>query len=245
MITNITNSQIYFGTNCRKYKAGPLNEVIYTTSHVNRDDLDFERLTNYMIKNYEHAPKVNVYSMACSDGSEGWTLAMFLKNKKAEKFLPIKGIDIDYTILDCANSTKLNILPEEIKELKQNGINFNKYFIPAESHMYIFNDSLNDKTRTYIAKPNIAKCFKAERKTVLQEISTITKDFPNVVLCRNFFPYMGSDIENIKYINAFSEKLAKGDLLAIGDFDRSLKFMEILNRHGFEEIFHNVLKKIK
>lgn len=245
MNINISHPKICFGTNSRKYKAGPLKETIYTTSHVIRDDLDFERLTNYMIKNYEHAPKVNVYSMACSDGSEAWTLAMFLKNKNADKFLPIKGVDVDYTILDCANSTKLNILPEEIKKLKQEGIDFNKYFVPSESYMYIYNDSLADQTKTYIAKRNIADCFRAERKTVMQEISTMTKEFPNIVLCRNFFPYMGTSMENIKYVKAFSEKLAKNDILAIGDFDRSLKFIEILNSYGFEEIFHNVFKKIK
>lgn len=234
-----------FGTNHRHFHAGPLKEKIYTTSYVCREDLYFDELVDYMIENYKSSPKVNVYSLACSDGSEAWTLAMFLRERNAHKFLPIKGVDIEPSILSNANSKCLNVRNLEIERLKKFGINFSKYFEPSDKNMLILADSMENETKTYSARDFIKNDFFAERKTILQEVSEMTNEYPKVVLCRNVFPYIGDDNESIYHIKVISEKLAKNDLFVIGDYDRSKRFVENLKNFGFTKVSYNMFKKIR
>lgn len=248
MIINNYNPVINFQSNKRYYKAGPYNETIGTQTVVNREDLDFKNTAKIILKLYKDAPKINIYSVACSDGSEAYTLAMQLLESEsykgeANKCFPITATDIDPTILRCANSKRLNMTNEDINRLKNDGIDYRKYFTPAEKKMYIMNDHLDEETKTFLAKNNIKDHIKFERKTILQQANEITRDIPNVFCCRNVLPYVGDDAEQIRHLQKIGRKLGNNDLLIIGDFDRSLRNIKELKLLGFKEIARNVFKK--
>lgn len=237
---------INFGTNHRWYKGGRPNEKIYTASWVNRGDLRFDDLADFMVSEYAKASKVNVFSLACSDGSEAWTLDMFLReHKNVDKFFPIIGVDIDSGILACANSKLLNVKDSEIESLRDSGVDFYKYFDKYSHKMHISRDSLDSETKTYIAKDFIKNDFIAHERTVLQQIRRLDNEAPNVVLCRNFFPYLNSESECYKYIQNIANALAKNDIFVIGDYDRGKEFLEVLKKFKFAEVHRNIFKLLK
>ncbi|MBE7712784.1 MAG: hypothetical protein E7Z87_03480 [Cyanobacteria bacterium SIG26] len=247
MIINNLTYHISFQSNRRSYKAGPLKETIYTQTDVNRDDLSFKELANIMFELYKKEPKINIYCVACSDGSEPYTITMQLKEHTPKEFsqkcLPIIATDIDPTILRCANSKRLNMTQEDIESLKKDGIDYTKYFEPANKKMYIMNDNLDGKTTTYLAKDNIKDDIIFEKKTILQQGREITNEYPNVFSCRNVLEYIGDDDEQVYYIQQIGKKLAKGDLFLIGDFDRGIRNIRTLQNMGFKEISKNIFVK--
>lgn len=249
MIINNLHPAIYFQSNRRHYKAGPKRTDVGTQTDVNRDDLDFKKATKIIHELYKDAPKVNFYCTACSDGSEAYTFDMHLRENEpykgaSEKFFQIIATDVDPTILRCANSKRLNMTKQNLESLKNDGIDYKKYFTEYSDKMYIMNDHIDDKTSTYTVNDNIKNDIIFEQKSILQQASELNRYNPNIFCCRNVLPYVGDDAEQAHYIRKIGNKLGKNDLLIIGDFDRGLYNIRTLKNIGFVEIEHNMFIKI-
>ena len=67
----------------------------------------WEPTVKYLEERFKDVEKVNIYNLACSDGSEPLSLAMLIKSKfpyLAKKFLPIKAFDYDVNAIERALS---------------------------------------------------------------------------------------------------------------------------------------------
>lgn len=249
-ISNFSNfNAVSFGTNTRRYKVGPENDVVYTQTKINREDIDFKNLVVLIFGSFKDKDKVSVYDMACSDGSEAYTLAIFLKeflkDKKVAKFFPIIASDSDGIIITCAKRNKINITEDELKELEKAGIDYKKYFLPAKEKMYIPNDKISNDTETYMCCDELKKNIRFENCTILQQIEKMEKDEPKVVLCRNVLPYLGNRSDVLYNLLRLNNKMKQDDILVIGDFDRDFYIIDFLKKRDFKEIQNNVFVKTK
>lgn len=242
-------SSISFGTNKRCYLNDVTNEEILTQTQINRPDLDFKNFAKLAFENFKDASLVKIYNMACSDGSEPYTIAMHLNEineLEAKKFLPIIASDRDATIISYAKLEKINMTQNDFKNLSNNGINYKKYFEKFyEYDINISNDKLEEKTESYTIKDTLKNSVNFSKKTILQQVNEIERNEPKIILCRNVFPYLGSENEKFKHLFEIYKKLQKNDLLVIGDFDRNNQMNKNLQMLGLKEVQKNVFKKIK
>lgn len=249
----ITNSQYFyqspaFKTTDRRRICSYDKSTIYNYTKVEREDLNFKELSSYIIESFKNSPKVSIYSMACSDGSEGYTLAMHLleelKGENFDKFFPIKCTDNDFVIINSASHNKLNMESRDLEELSNNGIDYKKYFTLSDSKMLIPNDKLKDY-QTYDIKNSLVGALEFCQKTILQQVAQMDPDATKVVLCRNILPYVGDLNDEVRYINEISKKLKVNDILVIGDYDRGRYVIEALKRNSFIEKMNNVFVKLR
>lgn len=250
LITNQTfyYSKINFGTTNRRHTAGPDREIVYNYTKVEREDLDFKNLAKLISETFRDLPKVDIYSMACSDGSEAYTLAMHLKEilteSEAKKLFPIKCTDNDGIIISCASNNKLNMEDSDLKALSKNGIDYNKYFKLSDKKMIIPADKL-EKYETYETKDSLKGSVEFCRKTILQQVEQMDKNTPKVILCRNVLPYIGTTLDELRHLDKICEKLLKNDILVLGDYDRGLSIINTLKTKNLQEVMKNVFMKVK
>lgn len=236
-------TNLSFESNRRKYYIGPFRDVVYTQTEMNRRDVDFENLARFMIKEFADKPKVNIYSLACSDGSEPYSLAICLKEvggKNIEKFFPIIASDKDGVIINSASRGIINVTDDEFKSFNYD---LSKYLTQTKKRS-IPADSLDDLTKTYVVSEDLRKDVNFEQKTILQQLNNINNEQPNVILCRNVLNYLGGKEEELYHVNAICKKLANKDILVIGDYDRGLHVIKTIENQGFKKIFSNVFQKL-
>ena len=220
----IMNADIFQGANVR------------TTSSLFRNDLDWDFLIEHICWSFLNKPKVNIYSLACSDGSEPYTYAMLLANKAPEsyykKFSPIIACDIDPEMIKIAKSGKINLYKDDIVNMGMHLKNINQYIKRIGSPIKIKNNVYNDESAYEIA-PNIRKMVKFKKSDILTELKKIKDDGNTVVNIRNVFPYL-----NKKYIDeilkTLNEKLQSGSIFVFGGYDHKiLNFRQHLHDLGF------------
>ena len=252
MIIRASNSIKYnpnFGTNIRSYFIGPNKDEVYTQTQINRPDLDFKEAARLFLDDFKDCKSVKIYNMACSDGSEAFTLAIHLNEmnpKEANKFLPIIATDIDPIILSYAKSNKLNMVSDDLKSWKECNIDYRKYFsLINASTMFIPRDRININSKTYEISDFLKNSVHFEKKTIKQQVEEIDENEPKIICCRNVLPYLGDDDEMFNQVYAIYKKMRKGDYLLLGDFDRSFTLVNELKSLGVKEIQHNVFKKTK
>ena len=102
---NNTSSNINFTSNLRCVYNRSTNALKYmNTTKLFRQDLDWDGFAELLISKYKDVDKVNIYSYACSDGSEPYSLVIKLLEKSeklkinCDKFFPIRAKDIDKKI---------------------------------------------------------------------------------------------------------------------------------------------------
>lgn len=76
-----------------------------------RQDINWIDLANFLESYFRDSKKVDVYSFACSDGSEPYSLTASIKNEclNPNKFFPIMASDYDDEIIKEAKKGTLHI----------------------------------------------------------------------------------------------------------------------------------------
>ena len=207
-----------------------------------REDIasNWKKFIDIVDEHFEDAKKVNVYCFGCSDGSESYSLAMGLFDRKGEKrtskFFPIKAYDIDAEMIKKA---KKGCIP--CSENDKVRINSN---LSLSSWYCGIVDVPNDKEypHRFLPKEKIKNMIDFQTGDFIAKLDEI-EPCNTLLMCRNFWYYLGIDrIPEI--VSKLAEKLDETSLLVIGDFDRTYVLKELKNA-GFEEITMNVLKKTK
>lgn len=245
--TNNTN----FKSCNKKYINKTVNNVanlenIYTTTNLFRKDLNWLKLPEALEKIFKGKNKVNIYDLACSDGSEAYTIAISIMQKlpNSKKYFPIKASDINDEMIDIAKSGKINISDKEIKMLKT--INSADYFEHSGLALDIKDDlSSIEKNgyKAYKAIPELKNKIEFKKNDILSEIQTIDDKSNSVIFCRNVSPYLSLEYIN-SIIQTLQQKLKKGSLFVIGHFDSNAMKPEILKNDNFKEIGKNVFIKL-
>ncbi len=185
-----------------------------------REDLDWNRFADNLIDRFRADKKVNIYCLACSDGSEPYTLAMLLISKlgkkNAEKFFPIIASDKDKIILKKPIQGKLNVSEQDL--LMINGFTRSHYsqFITKTGQKRLCQNIM-----TYPAKiNNILKDSVVFKNIDANEaLNEINKNENNVIFARNFLQYLSPQNEQQNFVKLLTNKLKNKSLFAGGDSD--------------------------
>jgi chemotaxis protein methyltransferase CheR len=137
---------------------------------------------------------LKVWSAACSNGSEPYTLTMILNEIAPLKRHNILATDIDNTILEKAKAGEYT--ESEVKTLKDSYLK--KYFTQKE-----------DK---FAFDPKLKSMVTFKKHDLI--LDNYEKGF-DLIVCRNVVIYFNSDIKD-KIYKKFSESLKSGGLLFVG-----------------------------
>lgn len=163
------------------------NKLNHTTNFFreNFSDVFSETLT-------EKFPEgVKIYDYACSDGSEAYSLAMSLMQtgeEKSQKYFPIIARDIGKSVIDRANSGKIEIKPEDQKKIKSklSPAKYNTLFKPTGLRTLF---TVQDKLKN---------CVKFEQANIARDV----KDFdfspdgkPSIIIFRNAFYHLKPEVK--------------------------------------------------
>ena len=195
-----------------------------------RNDIDWDVLTETIKTQFPQ--RTDIYCYGGSDGSEAYSLAMKLIDKfgeeKAEKFFPIKSIDLEQKNIDMANSGLIGIqekgihidTPTFMNNIKNK--KFSDYFKLDRTQKRVkhFMDGRFNLIRFYKVAKELREKVEFKQGDILKDTG---KEFekPCVVMFRNAWYLLGkSNIE--KLANNLSSNLKKGSLVIIGSTDNTL-----------------------
>lgn len=181
----------------------------------------WEPLAQYLLERFKDVKKVNVYNLACSDGSEPLSLAMLIRSKYpqlATKLLPIKAFDYDEVAIERAMSREYLINVGEKDSINRNtDKEFNRYFeaikrVSSSEQICKLKPELYDDVIFSIGNA-LEKCYDINSEN-------------SFVMARNFWPYL-SDEEKIKLAFALSRKMRQNSTLMIGEFDLENRWSDL------------------
>ena len=214
--------------------------VVWTSTNIFREDLDWAGLVKYLISHFKGKEKVNSYSMACSDGSEAYSYVISLMENipkpLCSKFFPVLSSDLDEEVINKAKLRKINIEDCEIYFINKTGINLDNYFKNRGEPLIIQNDlNTNEKVLglySYEPVDELKQAVEFKQSDILSELNKIKDDGNSVVMCRNVMPYLSDEYIN-KIVNTSSKVLKDGSLFITGDYDYQRKIDEKLLTNGF------------
>ncbi len=243
---------INFGTSYRKvikptYRLGDCYEA---STYFFVKGFHWNKFFNHAIEKYKNTPKVNVFSLASSDGSEAYSIAMMLIAKlgeeNARKFFPIIAVDIDRTITRNARKGFINLSEgDELRINKYTGNQLNRFFERTEQRFLSDKIGGSDR-RELLTKFKIKPILQDKVVFITEDLNTYVKKMPdqnNLIFCRNCWPYLWKTRE--EFAAKLSEKTDINSYLIVGDFDDVFCPMNVKNCYGFSmnKEFPNVFDK--
>ena len=226
-----------FGTTYKKvYKDnGELDHE--SSTHFFVQDIQWNRLFNELTKKYKDTPKVNVYSLACSDGSEALSIAILLLTKlqdKANKYFPIIAVDLDKEIMKLAQSGYIYLSnDDELRINKYTNNNLNKYFERTDK-TYLTDRIGSSDRREFLTLFKIKPILKDKVIFINDNVENFIPTIPdkdNLIFCRNCWPYFFKNEHKIA--KKLSQKTDKNSYLITGDYDFLFCPMKNKNCYGF------------
>lgn len=202
------------------------NLVVHrNTTRMFRNDIYWQDFTKFLEKYFKRQEKVSVYSFACSDGSEPYSLVAALKNrvKNPDKFFPIFASDYDSEIIRQAKEGRYKISNSEFDAMER---------ITDEGWKNCFTLT---SSRTIVPNEKTKNCVQFKTENIIDGLDSLQKG-PKIIMARNFWPYLkGNEKEVI--LQKLKQKMDKDSILVIGAFDQdAISFDRELISKGFREI---------
>lgn len=227
---NIYTPQLRFGSSEREVFDTDGNVVNRNYTTFFRTDLQWENFVRFIDNKYKNSHDINLTCYGCSDGSEPYTLALSLINytpATGYKIYPIIAKDYDPYIIKQAKSEQCHVANDDILAINDHTDGeFNSYFQVYSSTNEDFDYSISPK------KPLYDKII-FEQANILDDLKNLP-DENNVIMCRNFWKYLGEDKFDELAEKLYQKTKNKG-LVVIGSYDRKFKVNEVLERHNFRE----------
>ena len=220
-------------------------DIVRTSTNILREDLEWNVLMKFIKQHFANKEKVNVYSLAASDGSEAYSFVVsvldWLPQELHNKFLPVFASDIDKEVINSAKSGRINLYSAEIYRAERYyGINTNKYFTEPKASVFLNGDYISESeyVSSYKVADIVRNSVKFKQSDILTELNNIKDDGNSIVMCRNVFPYLNKEYTE-KIINTAKHNLKEGSLFIIGDFDLTVGTDGKLAKNGFFQPLFN------
>lgn len=255
MIIETKYTPINFGTTYRKvYK--PNSTILLdhesSTSFYNAG-LQWNKFFNHFIEKFKDVEKVNIFSLACSDGSEAFSTAMLLISKlgdKAKKYFPITAVDLDDEVMHLARSGYIDLsAKDELLINKYTGNKLNTFF-EQTNLSHLSNKIGGTDNRILLTRFKIKNILRDKVKFITEDVHDYVDKMPdenNIIFCRNCWPYLQSNSKkNINdFVKKLSSKMDTKSYLITGNYDGLFCPLSYKNMHGFSmsETFDNVYDK--
>ena len=240
---------INFGTSYRKVikPTYALGDCYEASTWFFKDDFPWEQFFNNAIEKYKNTPKVNVYSLACSDGSEAYSIAMLLISKlgleNSKKFFPIIAVDFDKTITRNARKGFMSLSAND--ELQINKFTNNKLnqFMERTNKTFLSDEMGSSQKRELLTQFRLNPILRDKVIFVREDLNTYVEKIPNetnIIFCRNCWPYLWQTKDT--FAEKLSSKVNENSYLALGGFDWLLCPMTRGDAYGFSR--HKDLENI-
>ena len=251
-VNNINPRKPVFKSCTRIYYPNKLKTIdcfeknfVRTSTNIFRGDLDWNKFMKFIQQHFAGKEKVNMYSLAASDGSEAYSFAIsvldrFPKNLH-DKFLPVYASDIDNEVINSAKKGRINLYRAEMFRAEHyHDIDIHKYFSEPKASVILKGDyeSESDYLSSYKVADIVRDAVKFKQSDILEELNNIKDEGNSIVMCRNVFPYLNKEYTE-KIINTAKNKLKEGSLFIIGDFDLTVKIDEKIAQNGFFQPLFN------
>lgn len=202
----------------KKFKKKFVDHFTINTSEFFRNPKNFTYLQEKILpKLFEENRKIKIWSAACSDGSEPYTLAIILNelNINPRKF-KIQATDVD---------------PQILKEAKKGVYNQNSV---KKVDSQIIDKYFSQKDDEYILNPKIKSRVNFKQHNLLTDQYNSNWD---LILCRNVFIYFTRETKD-KITHKLSKALDKNGYLFLGNTEYLLQ----PSKYGLEKEFASFYK---
>lgn len=202
-----------------------------------REDFSWRSFAKYLQKQFSNADKVNIYSGACSDGTEPFTLVMALIGKlgkeNAKKFLPLNAFDLSESLIKEAKSGRVPLLPMPYTFVDIYKLKFKNLFKDGKFLKYTKEKGLGD---VVVFNDETRKAVNFKTANILSEVHNM-KGENTVVMCRNMWMYL-NDLEEELLAYKLGRKLQKKSVVVLGEYDvKASNAVKYLTQNGFEETY--------
>lgn len=217
-----------------------VSNKIKTNTYALREDLYWDNLARQMNVTFRNKEKVNVFSLACSDGSEPYSLAIALVEElgmlktKPDKFFPILASDKRAELIEKNKKGLWNLKKGDLRRFEGYGYYPFSYVEESKEKLKLLNDQIGDETVTYKVKNKLREKVKFSRATIQDRLNMIDDDSNTVILCRNVLPYLNDERKVFEVAELASKKLKEGSLFVIGFYDCQTGIEEYLSKLGFK-----------
>jgi len=210
-----------FTATSREVREG--GKVLYrnSTHFFSNDIKNWSKLADKIIEKYKYAHKVNSYCLGASKGDEVFGMVMLLIEKlglkDAQKFFPFKAVDIDETMIKAAHNEEINVSILDINNIKNLlGENHKKYI----SFDYDFRKIEGEEGNYCKARlsPTVRNAVVFEKADASEYAKKIQPE-NTLVMARNFWPYLPSRNDQIKFSEELGKRLEKNSMCILGSFD--------------------------
>ncbi|MBM7622850.1 CheR family methyltransferase [Sporohalobacter salinus] len=187
----------------KNFKKEFLDHFTINTSEFFRNPQNFNYLKEEVFPElFDHNNKIKIWSAACSNGSEPYTLAIMLNELgiNSRRF-EILATDIDREILKKAKQGIYN--ENSVKKIEENILN--KYFTEQDDK-YVLSSSIKNRVK-----------FKHHNL-----LTDSYRSNWNLILCRNVFIYFTKEVKE-QITQKLSNALAKDGFLFLGNTEYLLK----------------------
>ena len=207
-----------------------VHEHINSVKHKNLED----KIRSYFVNTSNldssdtRIPKVTIYSMAGSDGTEAYAIANAIIKRigfeNAKKYVfPIKVSDVCENIIkDYGNKGRVYFLDNEIDKLKS----IKPYLEPTGKIMR------GDNLKEYKISQDFRNCFTFETADLQEQIEKFPKPKKNelnIVIIRNCLAQAFGAIETSILLEKIPQHLPKDSLVIFGDYDTKIKMPDVFH----------------
>ncbi|MFP4662442.1 MAG: CheR family methyltransferase [Halanaerobiales bacterium] len=214
---------IYLLKNNLEFKEAYLDHFTINTSEFYRNPQNFKYLEKKIFPElFEQNKQINIWSAPCSNGSEPYTLALMLAELKyRDNQYKILASDLDVNILEEAKNAIYN--PNSVQNVPEDVLD--KYFL-----------RISQTPVRYKLDTKIKQKINFEQKDLINE--PFKKGW-DLILSRNFFIYLTSDIKDM-LTHKFTEALNPGGYLFLGNTE----FIFTPTKYGLQKVYSSFYKKI-
>lgn len=221
-IWGVTNYDQYYDLLNRDSKVlnDFINKLTINVSEFFRNAERFEELQQQILPELlKRQMNVRIWSAGCSDGSEPYSIAIIVKELRAEQHVQIIASDIDRQIIQRAKEGLY--APNEVKSLPRELLE--KYF------------SLEPASNKYRLADSIKELVNFRIQNLLTDAFETNLD---LIVCRNVVIYFTEEAKNDLY-NRFIRSLRPGGYILVGGTEPILQYRQF----GLEHVMSSFYQK--
>lgn len=207
---------------------------IFKNSAFKNSEQDWFEFAKIVSNEFKNAPKVNVYDIGCSDGSEPYSLILAFQKvlgRESEKFFPIKAYDFDSEMIKIAQSGKI---PCDILD---------KTILEKVGGDFIIQKNTDDEYYTQLFSP-----ADSLKKKVVFECGELSKVIPTIesenslVITRNIWIHLDRfSIPDV--LQKMANQLKPSSLMVVSPADDNVLYARGVLFSNFERIAPCIYRK--
>jgi chemotaxis protein methyltransferase CheR len=205
-------------TNPQRYREF-VKKLTINVSEFFRNPERFYELKDAILPQLLKKPQLCIWSAGCSDGAEPYSIAIIIRELKAEKRVRIIATDVDRIIL--AKAQEAVYAANEVKSLPPDLLN--KYF-ETRDNLFFLNESIKNMVE-----------FRAHNLLLDSYESNL-----DLIICRNVVIYFTEEAKKILY-QKFWKALSPGGYLMVGGTEPILTYRQF----GFENPLTSFYRKVE